>query len=89
MSSFASACGGESWHLYDLQGKKNGRMIYLRGVRRRSNGHSSKSRWVGLSLIMLHPGFETSKCWKLGKMTPYSGLGANLDERVRAFLWLL
>lgn len=30
-----------------------------------------------------------SECWKRAKMTPYSGLGADLEEQVRAFLWLL
>lgn len=30
-----------------------------------------------------------SKGWKQAKMTPYSGLGANLEEQVRAFLWVL
>ena len=30
-----------------------------------------------------------SKCWKWAKMTPYSVLGADLKERVRAFLWAL
>lgn len=30
-----------------------------------------------------------SECWKRAKMTPYSGLGADLKERVRAFFWVL